>query len=173
MIENTNHWRVMYKLELDPHVLIKRISLYCKKMSGTADDERPSDMDKEIAKTNLGQNQRENVKDLLMRTADAEQLGIKVAHEPEKILPPEEKHDPHRHLDFFPVVIVEEDRLENIDMSKAIERAQAKMLKDNVDNELKSDEGSTRSHDDMSQFKKNKASGHRSDDHSHRLHQNT
>jgi len=137
-------------------------------MSGTVDNEGPSDTNKEIMKTNLGKNQRESAKDLLMRATDAEQLGIKRAHEPEKILSSEEKRDPHRHLDFFPVVIVQEDRLENVDMSKAIERAQRKIVEDTADNKPGSGEGSAHSHDDNPEINKNKAIGHSSNNHSHR-----
>jgi hypothetical protein len=168
LIENNALAGFMDKLGIDPQVLIKCISQYCH-MEKTACDDNQGDKYEEKRKINLEEIRQETARDLLMLTSDAEQLGIKNAQKPHKVELHEEKRDPHKHMDFFPVFTIQGDRLEEVDLSRAIERIQQKTNDKSDHNESDSKAGD-HPHSGSNEVKKKKSKKieHSSHDHRHR-----
>jgi hypothetical protein len=164
IIDNNALAGFMDKLGIDPQVLIKCISQYCS-MDKAARSEDQDDNDEEKRKINLEGTKHETARDFLMRTPDAEQLGIKNVQAPQKVEPHEEKRDPHKHMDFFPVFTVQNDHLQEVDVSQAIERTLQKTNKKSDHNDSDSKTGD-HSHNHGSEIKKKKNTKH--DSHAHR-----
>ena len=167
VIENKAFAGFMDKFRIDPQVLIKCISQYCH-MDETARNDNQDDKDEEKMKINLKESRHETARDFLTLNSDAEQLGIKKAQAPQKIESREEKRDPHRHMDFFPVFTIQGDRLEEVDLSRAIERIQQK-TNDKSDHDDSNSKTGNHSHNRSDETKKNnKKTKH--DSHDHHLH---
>jgi hypothetical protein len=166
IIENQALAGFMDKFGIDPQALIKCISQYCS-MDVAARSDNQDDTDGEKMKINLEKIKHKIAKDFLMLTPDAEQLGIKNVQTPQKVEAHEEKRDPHRHMDFFPVFALQEDHLQEVDISKAIERTQQK-TNDKSDHNDGDSKTSDHSHNHADEIKKNKNRKHESRAHRHR-----
>ena len=124
------------RLGVDPRALMECLAEYCRgshrerldTMSQVSEvTMKNTDKEailREVVESLKDEIRREVSKSLLPLVGNVEQVGILAAPEPDKIVIKEVPPDRHIHMDFFPVFVLEGDRLQQIDMEQAIKRAE-------------------------------------------------
>jgi len=79
---------------------------------------------REVVESLKDEIRREVSKSLLPLVGNVEQVGILTSPEPDKLEVETVPPDRHIHMDFFPVFVLEGDRLQQIDLEQALKCAE-------------------------------------------------